>query len=167
MYVNTYTDDYFSSLDSLLGDASLVGNSIFCSLRFRHKSKYGDYLNEEAIQQNTEYFFHRLNTKIFRKSYTAKRRSKPRLRLKHFTVCHRHKTNVFKSHIHSLIYEPQFTEHFSLENLVRDTWAKTLWGYTGENNSAIDIQRTYNRKIINYLFTEQAQYDSLTVSISI
>lgn len=167
MYLSQYTENNYRQLDELLGDPSLVGNSIFITLRFRRRNKYGQYLTWENIEQNTNHFFHRLNTKVFGKSFTARRRRKPRNKLKHFTVCHNHKTNIFKSHIHSIIFNPLFLNNITLGDLSKTVWGKTLWGYTGDNDTAFNAQQIYDRKIIRYLFTEQNHYDSIPIALSL
>ena len=167
MNLYQFTEDNYRQLDDLLGDPSLVGSSIFITLRFRRTNKYGQYLKWENIEQNTNYFFHRLNTKVFGKSFTARRRRKPRNKLKHFSVCHNHKTNIFQSHIHSIIFQPLFIHQYDLGELAKTIWSKTLWGYLGKDDTAFNVQPVYDRKIIRYLFTDQSHYDSIPVALSL
>lgn len=167
MLLSSYTYDHYHEIDTLIGSSNLTSCGYFCTLRFRPKDKHGRLLTDDLLLQNTSYFFHHLNSRLFGKAYTNKRRTKPRLKISHMTVCHRHKSNITQSHIHSIIFRPAKTSHQIFIDRIHNSWSKTLFGFVGDNTQGVDIQKIYSRGIISYLFNEQSHYDSLCVGLSL
>lgn len=167
MQLSKFTYDKYSQIDELLGGDNLVSRGYFTTLRFMMSDKHNRYLSTENIEQNTNYFFHHLNSRLFGRAYSKRRRTKPRSKLQHITVCHKHKTNIFQSHIHSIILRPLNTTHNQFVDRIHTSWGKTLFGYVGDDNHGVDVQKIYSRGVIPYLFNEQGYYDSLAIGLSL
>ena len=185
---NIFSLHHQHQLEQFLFNKNFLDNGIFFTLRHKKrrlvspshfqdlKDCYGrsvfgyspdkpiyEYFTDSALYKNWRHFLSRLNSKVLKSAYRQKRKSLP-----HISVEHKHPTNHYLNHIHTIIVKPATLSLCDFTKHVIDSWNSTHWGTTGnKTHDMFALKQVYSGGVIKYQFKDQQFTDSYSLGCNL
>lgn len=154
-----FAEYHYQQLQKTLLSNSDLASGYFVTLRHKSQSVKNNqitYLTDSLIVENWKYFLSFLNTSLFGQRYKRKKK-----KVSHLSVEHKHNTNIFLSHIHTILFKPLEILADDFTSAVKKCWNKTLFGTVGNNENMVNVQALYSNNVITYQFKDQKYSESL------
>lgn len=154
-----FADYHYQQLQNSLVSKQDLASGYFVTLRHKKialQNKEVTFLNDSLILENWKYFLSFLNSSLLGQSYKRKKK-----KIRHLSVEHKHHTNIFLSHIHSIFFKPMEVLADDFIKAVKRCWNKTQFGTVGHHEQMVNIQELYSNNIITYQFKDQKYSESL------
>ena len=156
-----FAEHHLTNLQNFFSSPNILNNGMFATLRHKRNGRVNGIdqaFSDSIVDQNWRYFLKRLNRMVLKSAHKNRKE-----KLQHISVEHKHVSNHWKNHIHTIIVKPATMTMTSFTTAVIDCWKKTPFGTTGHGNDMFAIRKVYSAGIIKYQFSDPIGYDSYTL----
>lgn len=149
--------DPLNNVKKFVRSEFILQNSVSVTLSCRQRVD-GERLDEIVLSGNVKHFLNRLNSRLLNKKFD-------RFRKRLGTISVIEGDDATRLHVHQELEIPNDTSVESFENIVRECWGKTKFGYPKHCKNAVVVTDTVDSGWLDYMLKKRTKRHGILQSI--